>query len=134
MFRYFLVTLLLVSYTNNSYAYIDDNRQIMAGIKINSNGPQLYLNYQEKSYYEKLNNYHSGKTNLPKINLSFNSDLYKNLKTNSLSYRGYQNVQGYKNNKRKNDKRFAITVISIGLFTVAAGALTIGAIVDAIDD
>lgn len=106
----------------------------MAGITINKNGPDFYLQYKEQSDYNKFFNSNIVDNNTANIKISLNNNLYTSMKKYNPHYEGYKNVEGYENNKRKNDVRFAAIVISIGLFTVAAGAFTIAALIDAIDD
>lgn len=134
MSRYFFIFLFIIIYAPHSFANFDDDKRFLAGVSINSKGHDFYIKYQEDPQYKNLPIHNGFNSNKPNIKISFNNNLYKKLQNRTASYSGYRNVEGFKNNKRKNDVKFAAAAISIGLFTVAAGAFTIGAIINAIDD
>lgn len=104
------------------------NDQIMGGITFKAGKPSFFVEYEkEKGRFELPERYVDNNRNIridfiaPKINQDI------------MAYTGYQNVQGYGNNKSKEDKVFAGTIIAIYGLTVIAGALTIAAIINAVD-
>ena len=138
MLRFFTLLLSALFIVNNSFAnFGDTDQRFMTGFSINQQESQFYLGYEEKNPYKKFNKFSNSKPfkdDYPEVKIPLKESLFKDLETYSAKYTGYKNVEGFKNNKRKNDIKFAATMISIGVVVIAAGAFTVNAVVGAIDD
>ena len=115
-----------------SLAFNDE--QVMAGISFNSEGSKFFIQYKEQDdEYARFKPYD---IESDELSLELTSEDLKAFKSNadSMEYSGYRNVEGFKNNKRRDDWTFASIFVGFGLVVAAAGALTIAAIVSAIGD
>ena len=121
----FYFTIIFV--TNLNYVLANDRQEILAGISFNNQGKKIFIKYKEpNSTIEKLS-----QTYQPEIKLSFTNNIFNNINKKTIYYSGYQNVEGFKNNQRKNDKIVATAIISAGVITLAAAAIAVVAIAGA---
>ena len=137
MLRFFIFLLSALFIFNNSFAnFGDTDQRFMTGFSVTQKESKFYLGYQEKNPFEKFNKFSDSKVfkdDNPDIKIPFKQETFKTPEEYSAQYTGYKNVEGFKNNKRKNDVKFAVTVISVGVLAIVAGAFTVNAVVDAID-
>ncbi len=128
------LTIVSLTLPHSSFAY--DEEKFFAGISINNEGTSsIYLEYQDdEDDISKLERTKSPTNSFEPIISSKTDTQHQKEEKQILAYSGYKNVEGFKNNKRKNDITFASIFVGVGLVAVAAGALTISAIVKAIDN
>ena len=120
---------LLLFFSINS-AFARDQEQIFAGISFTAKGSNFYIKYKQQDEIAMINDDLSA--NLPEIKLSFNNNLFDNINKTTMHYSGYKNVEGFKNNKRKNDVIFGGTVISVGVIALTAVTVAVVAIAAAL--
>lgn len=125
-----LVISLSLLISTNSFASLDEEK-FFAGISINSNGGKLYLEYQDnEDEYSKIE-----KTKSPSSDFNGEAeDIIVNYeKKQILAYSGYQNVEGFKNNKRRDDWTFASIFTVAGIAILGVSAVTVNALIKAIN-
>ncbi|MFZ8864437.1 MAG: hypothetical protein ACO2XZ_01025 [Rickettsiales bacterium] len=128
------LTIISLILPHSALAY--DEEKFFAGISINSEGTSsIYLEYQDdEDNLSKLEKTKSPTNSFEPIISSTTNTQHRKEKKQILAYSGYKNVEGFKNNKRKNDITFASIFVGAGLVVITAGALTVAAIVKAIDN
>jgi len=106
--------------------------QFIAGVSITKSGPKLYLEYKdEEDKYKQMERTKSASEDLE---MQATQEYFDYKKNKQLNYSGYRNVEGYRNNKRRDDWTFASIFAGTGLLIVAAGAVTVTALINALDD
>jgi hypothetical protein len=110
-----LIIFLLIPNLAFSYGLQEqEHDQIMFGISFKNGKRTPYVSYKNED------------------NMSIKYNLKKKEKVNALNYSGYRNVEGYRNNKDKNEKIFAGTVIGIGVIAVLSVTAGLFAIANAV--
>ncbi len=118
IFLYLLIANFFVfpSYGYNNFAdYNQDEKKILFAIKFSKN---------------KKTNYYISYKNDDNISLKYKINKTKHKK---LNYSGYQNVEGFKDHSKREEKIFAGLAIGVIAGTVILGALTIKAVIDAFE-
>ncbi len=105
------IYLVIIFFTSSSFA---DDYKFMTNFKLKKNSSKFHLSIEHDN-----NDYQFNKINNMK-------DL------NHLNYSGYRNVEGFKNNKRKDDITFASLVTGGGFLIILTGAATIIAVANAL--
>lgn len=114
------------------YVMASAEEKIIAGISFNGENKKFFVEYHDhETEYSKIEKSKNPSLHVEETPYNF---YYNNNTKNSFSYSGYRNVEGFKNNKRKNDITFASIAVATGLVVVGLGAVTINAIIDAIDN
>ena len=131
MKKFSIILSVILIFSQNAFAFLDNDEKLLAGIRITSANSNFYLEYQQDDSYDFESYKKQGNQDLKKIRLNFNNDL---LNTKALNYSGYRNVEGFKNNKKKQDRQFTTVVVAVIAGIVVAGGLVISAVVDAVDD
>lgn len=149
MIRIFTIAILLITNISTSFANDSENK-ILVGFKFQKSNNRYFLsleqnegsysltpdsernNLKHEIYFSETLNYQGTSTKLTHtegVDYRFSNN---SLLGNRTNYSGYRNVEGFQNNTRSRNRKFAATAVTGGLIVTGIVVGTIVLIINAI--